>query len=181
MRLLVLFACLIVLNSCKESGSSAVVQCLPDDATVSWSSRSNFKVNFEDPHSDIKALKPGQKRLLETVLNQVEKGELKAFTYLDKKLISASELKDIFSSRDTISVLDPDSGDYIDKIVETKLNRQAVTQVRVKEEWYYDETKRKMHSRVLGLAPLETIFNSDGSPRGDSPLFWVFFDEIPMD
>jgi len=154
---------------------------LPDDATVSWSTRSNFKVNFEDPHSEIKVLKPGQKRLLETILDQVEKGDLKAFTFLDKQLISSAGVQAIFSKQDTVSILDPETGDFSDKIVATKLNRLAVQQVRVKEEWYYDETKRKMHSRVLGLAPLETIFNSDGSPRGDSPLFWVFFDEVPMD
>lgn len=179
---LVLLMLTLFTSACKEGSSNGTVQCLPNDATVSWATRSNFKVNFEDQHSNIKVLKPGQRRLVETLLDQVQKGDLNAFSYLEPyQKLDKTEIGEIFNKLDTLSVLDPELGDYVEKIVATELNRQAVRQVRVKEEWYYDETNKKMHSKVIGLAPLVTVFNSDGSERGDSPLFWVFFDEVPID
>ncbi len=181
LRTYVLCLILILTFYACDTGGTSASDCLPDDATVSWSTRSNFKLNFEDKHSDIKVLKPGQKRLLETLLNQVKSGELKAFQYLDLQLMKAEQIGQLFEKIDTVTVLDPDSGDYIEKIIRTELNKEAVRKARVKEEWYYDETKRKMYSRVIGLAPMETIYNSDGTERGDTPLFWVFFDEVPID
>lgn len=145
----------------------------PDD--YDWAKRTNFKQDFKDEFSQIEALTIADASLVQMILDAVEKGNAKAYSYGDNKLLSENDVKNVFLPVDTVSVFDLDSGKELEQVRQFELNRKAVQKMRVKQEWYFDKDAFTMTSRVLAVAPLETIFNADGSERGDAPIFWVYF------
>ena len=48
----------------------------------------------------------------------------------------------------------------------------------VKEEVVFDKESSRLHVRILGVAPLKTIKNTDGSFRAVTPLFWVYYPDM---
>jgi gliding motility associated protien GldN len=50
---------------------------------------------------------------------------------------------------------------------------------RIKEEWVFDREASRMFVRILGIAPLKTIFLPDGvTERGSAPMFWVYYPDL---
>ena len=45
----------------------------------------------------------------------------------------------------------------------------------------FDKESSRLHTRILGIAPMLSIKNPDGSFRAVSPLFWVYYPDLrPM-
>jgi len=60
-------------------------------------------------------------------------------------------------------------------------NPDLVERYEIKEEWVFDKESSRMHVRILGIAPENTILNADGSFRAASPIFWVYYPDLrPM-
>ena len=51
----------------------------------------------------------------------------------------------------------------------------------IKEDVVFDKESSRMYTRILGIAPLQTILNDDGSFRAVTPIFWVYYPDLrPM-
>lgn len=167
--------CLLSLMvSCTETSNT---NSTIDKSSAEWAIESNIKIDFTNPNSEIKVLKPSQKQMMDYILDAVETGAIKAYNYDTEELLNTKEIKQIFTPIDSVIVYNPDTGyEMGEKAVQNKLNRPAVNKFRVKQEWYWDEQTHQLSSKVTGLAPMETIYNEDGKTvRGDLALFWVFF------
>lgn len=166
---------LFLIFSCTETSNTSSSF---DKSTAEWAIESNIKIDFTNPNSQIKVLKPAQKQMMEYILDAVETGKMKAYNYETEELLKEKEIKQIFAPMDSVIVYDPDTGyEMGEKAVQNMLNRPAVNKFRVKQEWYWDEETHQLNSKVTGLAPMETIYNEDGKTvRGDLALFWVLFE-----
>ncbi len=160
-------------GGCKTGGSSNSTSA--ELQNIDWSKETNFKLDFNDGSAQIKNLK-GNKQLVDYVLDAVDKGTMKAYDYNSMKALNKTQVDSIFRPIEAVTVYDERGFEIGEKNVQNDLNRPAVTKFRVKQEWYFDEANGKLASKVIGLAPLETIFNEDETVRGDLPLFWVLFD-----
>lgn len=57
-------------------------------------------------------------------------------------------------------------------------NPADVMRFRIKEDWFFDSKRSVLEVRVLGICPVvEAIDPVTGEPRGDEPLFWIYFPE----
>ena len=83
--------------------------------------------------------------------------------------------------RDTIGVTDPKDPTKIIqyRVVQSSFNPDDIMKFRIKEEWVFDREASRMFVRILGIAPLKTIFLPDGvTERGSAPMFWVYYPDL---
>jgi gliding motility associated protien GldN len=78
------------------------------------------------------------------------------------------------------SAEDPDGSKGImkDTVIQEEFNPDLVERYWVKEDWIFDKESSRMTVRILGIAPLKTVLNSDGSFRAVTPIFWVYYPEM---
>lgn len=67
--------------------------------------------------------------------------------------------------------------DFFDTVIYKKLNSTDVRKIRLKEDWFFDKQRSQMQVRIIGICPVVDKFNDDGTYRGQSPLFWIYFPE----
>lgn len=172
-KFLTLFTIVVFLcSSCSNSQNNK--ENSVDVKTLDWAKRTSFKLDFNDEYAYIEDLKRADKSLVQTILAKVEKGEVEAFHFFDKTQMSKTEIDQLFYPKDTVSVYDINLEKEVMKPSVGELNKATIQKVRVEQEWYFDEKDFSMRSKIIAIAPMKTIYNSDGSVRGETPLFWVF-------
>ncbi len=78
---------------------------------------------------------------------------------------------------------DPDGSKGLmkDTTINSEFNPDLVERYWIKEDVVFDKESSRMYTRILGIAPLQTIVNEDGSFRAVTPLFWVYYPDLrPM-
>ena len=134
----------------------------------------------------------GNQRFINILLNTIKSGEASAFSPTDDRFTTpmtfAEITKQLVGEPVTVQVpnwtLDPDGSKGImkDSIIQNEFNPDdAVEKYWIKEDVIFDKESSRLHVRILGIAPLKTIRNSDGSFRDVTPLFWVYYPDLrPM-
>ena len=76
--------------------------------------------------------------------------------------------------------LDPDGSKGImkDTVITEIFNPDAIERFWIKEDVIFDKESSRMYTRILGIAPLKTINNADGSFRAVTPLFWIYYPDL---
>ena len=60
-------------------------------------------------------------------------------------------------------------------------NPDLIVRYWIKEDVVFDKESSRIYTRILGIAPLKTIPNPDGSFRAVTPIFWVYYPDLrPM-
>jgi gliding motility associated protien GldN len=127
----------------------------------------------------------GDQRFISILLRAVKSGEVTAFSGDDDRfttpltsdkiaLLTAGGLPD------TTPVYNVDDPTKIDKyvITTTSFDPESVTKIRVKEEWVFDREASRMFVRILGIAPLKTVYADNGTERGSSVMFWIYYPDL---
>lgn len=134
----------------------------------------------------------GNQRFISILLNLIKSGEITAFdATMDDRFTTPMTFKQIAESMigkpKTISVpdfvQDPDGSKGImhDTTIMEEFNPDLIERYEIKEEWVFDKESSRMHVRILGIAPLKSIYNADGSFRDVVPIFWVYYPDMrPM-
>lgn len=136
----------------------------------------------------------GNQRFIMILLNAIKKGEVTAFSAAggDDRFTTPIAFKDIaeilVDKPKTKQVpdwaKDPDGSKGImkDTLIFTEFNPDAtVERYWLKEDWVFDKESSRMYVRILGIAPLKTVSNDDGSFRAVLPAFWVYYPDLrPM-
>lgn len=131
----------------------------------------------------------GNQRFVNILLTAIKSGGITAFSAIDDRFttpITVSEItKQLVGEPKIIPVpdwtLDPDGSKGITKdsvIVEEFNPDNTVEKYWIKEEAVFDKESSRLHIRILGIAPLKTIRNPDGSFRDVTPLFWVYYPDL---
>jgi gliding motility associated protien GldN len=131
----------------------------------------------------------GNQRFINILLNAIKSGELTAFdASIDDRFTTPMTMKQItkmlIGEPKSITVpdwaKDPDGskGIFKDSIIVEEYNPDIVERFWIKEDVIFDKESSRMYSRILGIAPLKTIRNNDGSFRDVTPIFWVYYPEM---
>jgi gliding motility associated protien GldN len=131
----------------------------------------------------------GNQRFLNILLNAIKSGEVTAFdANIDDRFTTPMPLdkiaKELVGEPYTIQV--PDwvndptgaKGLMRDSVVNPEYNADVVEKFWIKEDVVFDKESSRMYVRILGIAPLKTIRNSDGSFRAVTPIFWVYYPDL---
>jgi gliding motility associated protien GldN len=133
----------------------------------------------------------GNQRFVVILLNAIKSGEITAFSADDDRfttpLTYGSIAKKLVGEPIIIQVpnwaQDPDGSKGImkDSTIINEFDANAIEKFWVKEDVVFDKESSRLHTRILGIAPMITIKNPDGSFRAVSPLFWVYYPDMrPM-
>jgi gliding motility associated protien GldN len=134
----------------------------------------------------------GNQRFINILLNGIKSGEITAFNAsIDDRFTTPITLKEVteklVGKTRKVSVpdwtLDPDGskGYTKDSLITDAFNPDNVEKYWVKEDVVFDKESSRLHVRILGIAPLNTIKNDDGSFRDVEPVFWVYYPDLrPM-
>jgi gliding motility associated protien GldN len=136
----------------------------------------------------------GNQRFIMILLNAIKKEEITAFSAAngDDRFTTPVSFKDISKSfvgeprripvPDWTNDPDGSKGLMKDSIINQEFNPDnSVERYWVKEDWVFDKESSRMHVRILGIAPIQTVRNEDGSFRAVTPAFWVYYPDLrPM-
>lgn len=130
----------------------------------------------------------GNQRFVNIMLTAIKNGEVTAFNAIDDRFTTPITLKEITEALvgkpSTITIpdwaQDPDGSKGImkDSLIQQMFNPEDVEKYWIKEEVVFDKESSRLHTRILGIAPLKTIRNADGSFRDVTPLFWVYYPDM---
>jgi gliding motility associated protien GldN len=127
----------------------------------------------------------GSQIFVDMLLKAVNAGEITAFS--DDRFstpMSLNEISDLTQgTADTVAQTDINDPSKVIKYVVTKasFDPKSVVKIRIKEEWVFDREASRMFVRILGIAPLKTLFLPNGQERGTTAMFWVYYPDLrPM-
>ena len=131
----------------------------------------------------------GNQRFLNILLNAIKSGEITAFdAAMDDRFTTPMPLERIaevlVGKQTTITVQDwkndPDGSKGLtkDSVVTPEYNPDKVEKFWIKEDVVFDKESSRLHVRIIGIAPLMTVRNSDGSFRDVQPIFWVYYPDL---
>ncbi|MBC7851183.1 MAG: gliding motility protein GldN [Chitinophagaceae bacterium] len=136
----------------------------------------------------------GNQRFIMILLNAIKKEEITAFSAVggDDRFttpMAFREIAELMVGKPVIRSIpdwanDPDGSKGLmrDTTISAEFNAdETVERYWVKEDWVFDKESSRMHVRILGIAPLKTVRNDDGSFRAVTPAFWVYYPDLrPM-
>jgi gliding motility associated protien GldN len=131
----------------------------------------------------------GNQRFVTILLNSIKSGEVTAFNAsVDDRFTTPMTIKEI-----TLKLVggvryvkvpdwtkDPDGskGYTKDSLISDAFNPEKIEKYWIKEDVIFDKESSRLHARILGIAPLKTITNDDGSYRDVEPIFWVYYPDL---
>lgn len=131
-----------------------------------------FQYNVED--------ETGTNQLfINILLDALKNKEVEAFSPIDDRFTTVmpfAEIQNKLSGEErTVRSIDPVTGE--EKMVTTRddFDPRTIKQYKIKEVWVFDKEASVLKVRILGIAPMVSRINEDGSIRASIPLFWVYY------
>ena len=134
-----------------------------------------FQYNVEDEN--------GVNQLfINILLSAIKSGEVQAFNPIDDRFTTPMSYEEIQTKtageERTVRSIDPVTGE--EKLVTTRdeFDPRTIVQYKIKEVWVFDKEASALKVRILGIAPMVSRMNEDGSLRASIPLFWVYYPDL---
>ncbi|MBL7813462.1 MAG: hypothetical protein JNL70_00555 [Saprospiraceae bacterium] len=58
------------------------------------------------------------------------------------------------------------------KVIENRLEKSEIKELRLVQEWYWDNRKQKLRVRFIAVAPIKFVHNEAGEFLYRQPLFY---------
>lgn len=120
--------------------------------------------------------------LINILLNAIRTKEVEAFSPIDDRFSTIMSYDEIMTKLTgevrSVRSVDPVTGE--EKLVETRdeFNPESIKQYKIKEVWVFDQEASALKVRILGIAPMVSRMNDDGSIRASIPLFWLYYPDL---
>ncbi len=93
-----------------------------------------------------------------------------------QKKLTLTERQSILSVYDTITIPDLTTEEKSVKVVKHATQADDVVQLRLVREWAWDNRKKELSVRLVGIAPMKDVNNDFGNFLYNQPLFYQRFD-----
>jgi gliding motility associated protien GldN len=130
----------------------------------------------------------GNQRFIYILLNAIKNDSVTAFSPEDDRFTTPLPFQEIVKGLvgtpqiiqvpDLVKDPDGSKGILRDTTIVQEFNPDKVERFWIKEDWVFDKESSRMQVRILGIAPLKTIMNDDGSYRDVTPIFWVYYPDL---
>jgi gliding motility associated protien GldN len=128
----------------------------------------------------------GNQRFVMLLLNAIKAGEITAFDPNDDRFTTPLPFKSIarkLVGEPTVIQVpdwkkDPTGATMKDSTIINEFNPDDVEKYWLKEDVVFDKESSRLHMRILGIAPMLSVKNADGSFRAATPLFWVYYPDL---
>jgi gliding motility associated protien GldN len=128
----------------------------------------------------------GDQRFISILLKAVRSGEVTAFDPIDDRFTTPMDSLGVRGitaggTPDTVAVRDVNDPTKIVsyRVTQASFDPGSVMKFRIKEEWVFDREASRMFVRIIGIAPLKTLYYPNGQERpGSSVMFWVYYPDL---
>lgn len=127
----------------------------------------------------------GSQRFFNILLKHIKEGDITAFDNVNDRfttILPVDKLATLLAGPKYVKqVPDYDKdplgtlGVFKDTLIRSEFNERAISSFQIKEEVIFDKETSRLHWRILGIAPMKSVFNDDGSFRAAFPLFWIYY------
>ncbi len=111
--------------------------------------------------------------LVNDIFEKIYDSTLTPYDLLNNK-IAIEEIKLIEYSLDTTFIEDFETGDLQETVVEESLERDEITKIFLREDWYYDKENFNIRKEVVSITLTTKKFDLEGNFLGYRALFVVY-------
>ncbi len=133
------------------------------------------EIDLTDSSNKIFAM-PGE-TLMQLIMDAIKYKKLIA--YQDegfKKQLTYDKVLKIFTDSSIVPIFDSISGEQTgSKTVFNDFNADSVTKFEIKEDIYFDKTRGRVITQVIGLSPVRRLKSSAGEVLGEQHPFWLYY------
>jgi gliding motility associated protien GldN len=119
---------------------------------------------------------PGE-TLMQLIMDAIKYGKL--IPYADegfKTQLTYKKVMKIFTDSVIVPTFDSISGEQTGtRTVFNDFNPDSVTKFEIKEDIYFDKTRGRVITQIIGLAPVRKVKTTTGEYLGDQRPFWLYF------
>ena len=143
-----------------------------DDPNISWAGRMSTRGNM--PHlAGLHTLKDFKSPVIQQYLNRlIEDPTFDVKDGLNWKTISLADRKAMVSKTDTVVTFDPETYEEKTMVLQTNVTADDLMQLRLTEDWFWDDRKQYMTFRLYAFAPLLDRKDNEGNLRFKEPIFY---------
>jgi hypothetical protein len=143
-----------------------------NNSNITWARRMRTGTNM--PHLDsLRPFKDFKPPVMQQYINRLRgDAKFKVREGLDWEIIPPAARKEYCTKIDTMVTFDPDTYEEKLLIVRDDLSGQELMQLRLVEDWFWDERRKYPIFQLYAFAPMEDIRDNDGNFRFKRPIFW---------
>ncbi len=127
--------------------------------------------------------------LISLILKGIDNEGLTAYSTDDPKNEFKVQLtKEIIDQKmgagvDTMKIMDPTTGEPVEKVIKKDRQVENVKQILVKEKWFFDKQHSTLQVRIIGLCPILVAnrLDENGNPTEEiqkQQTFWIYYPEV---
>lgn len=113
----------------------------------------------------------------DVLMNEAKNGNIILYSAVNDRFTTTLSYPDLTANINqlplTRTVVDP-SGNTYHECISTGLLNHAIVKFKIKEDWLSVKDSKKVTVRILGIAPVVLVANTDGTTT-EQPLFWVYY------
>jgi len=152
------------------------------EADVFWSKRLWRIIDIREKQNLIFAYP--QQTLAEILHKAALSGILKAY---DNSVVNGDQFKmemtkealqKIGTRNETIEIMDAETFLYSTMSVHEEFDFSKVTKFKIKEDWFFNSATSTMEVRIIGIAPMMSVFDEFGNFLGDETLYWLYYPDL---
>jgi gliding motility associated protien GldN len=124
----------------------------------------------------------GNQRFISILLQAIQDSAVTVFDNIDDRfttpMTKAMVAKNITGDPLAIHIFGQDGSDSAVIFKNREFNPDSIYKFHVKEEVIFDKESSRLFWRILGIAPVMNVINSQGVNMGESELFWVYYPDM---
>jgi gliding motility associated protien GldN len=124
----------------------------------------------------------GNQRFISILLQAIQDSMVTVFDNIDDRfttpLTKDKVAKSITGDPIPIHLYDQQGNDSAVVYKNREFNPDSIYKFHVKEEVIFDKESSRLFWRILGIAPVMNVINSQGVNMGESELFWVYYPDM---
>jgi gliding motility associated protien GldN len=124
----------------------------------------------------------GNQRFISILLQAIQDSAVTVFNNIDDRFttpMTKSEVsKSITGDPIPVHIYDQNGNDSAIVYKSREFNPDSIYKFHLKEEVIFDKESSRLFWRILGIAPVMNVINSQGVNLGPTELFWVYYPDM---
>jgi gliding motility associated protien GldN len=124
----------------------------------------------------------GNQRFISILLQAIQDSAVTVFSNIDDRfttpMTKGEVVKSIGGDPIPVKIYDSLGNEIGVKMTQREINLDSIYKFHLKEEVIFDKESSRLFWRILGIAPVMNVINSQGINLGETELFWVYYPDM---
>lgn len=121
--------------------------------------------------------------LIDVLMGEIKSGVIDVYNgddmYNMVEKVTLDDINNKFGAgEETISIQDPETGEYKDTTIIRDINTSEILQYMLWEEWYFDKKHSIMRVRILGICPIRIYTDPETNMTNKVRVFWAYYPDF---